>query len=135
MKVLQPLILLFLALLIYGMSEPAEIPPELRSLKAKVVDKKGVTHQLTAFKCNDGATLKFRKGSLDYTLSLTSIRSIEVLGVEDGNARVSVQLKDGKKESFELPSSTRCTAQTEVGNVSFYITEVKSIELLRGEVK
>jgi len=135
MKVLRSLLLVFSALIIYGMSEPAQVPPELRDLRAEVKDSKGVVHKLTAFRCNDGATLKFKRGSLDYTLSLTSIRSIEVLGAEDGSVKVLVRLKDGRKESFELPSSTRCTAQTDVGSVSFYITEVKSIELEQGEVK
>ncbi len=135
MRRLLPLLLFLIPFLTYGMSEPAQIPPELRNLKARVRDTKGVVHELRAFRCNEGATLKFKRGSLDYTLSLSSIKSIKVLQVEGGSVKVLVLLKDGKRESFELPPSTRCTAQTDVGNVSFYITEVKSIELYQGEVK
>ncbi len=129
------LALLFVVTFVYAMSEPAQIPPELRNLRVKVIDAKGVVHELKDFRCNEGGSLKFKRGSLSYTLSLSSIKSIKVLGVEDGNVRVLVRLKDGNEEHFELPSSTRCTARTDVGNVSFYVNEVKSIELYQGEVK
>lgn len=135
MGILYVLVLILSVTFVYGMSEPAQIPPELRNLKAKVEDTKGVVHELKAFRCNEGAALKFKRGSLDYTLSLVSIKSIRVLGVEDGSVRVMVHLKDGKVEGFHLPSSTRCSAQTEVGNVEFYITDVKNIELYQGEAK
>ena len=124
-----------LSLFLLGMSEPASLPPELKHLKAKVVDIKGVEHNLKGLVCNQGGSIKFKKGSLDYTLPLSSLRKIEILSEEEGSVSVRVTLKDGKKEILNLPSSTRCTADSDVGSVSFYINEVKSVELFRGERK
>ena len=124
---------LILIPLLLSMSEPASVPPEMKNLRAKVVDRKGVEHQLRGLVCNQGGTVKFKKGTVDYTLSLSSIRMIEVLGEEEGSVRVRVKLKDGEEEVFNLPSSTRCTADSDVGSVSFYINEIKSIELSQGE--
>ncbi len=131
MKRFLPLILI--TPLLVGMSEPASVPPEVKNIKAKVLDKKGVEHQLKEFSCGEGASLEFRKGTLDYTISLSSIERIEVLGENSGNVKVKVRLRSGKEEVFDLPSSVRCTAYSEVGSVSFYINEVKSIEIIKGE--
>ncbi len=133
MRYFRLLTLSLVSVFLLSMSEAPEIPPELRNLKAKVQDVKGVVHELTAFRCNEGATLKFRKGSLDYSISLSSVRSIEVVGMDEEGVKVKVRMKDGSTETFLLPASTRCTAQTKTGNVSFYINEVRKIELIQGE--
>lgn len=116
-----------------SMSEPVSLPPEVKKVKAVVVDNKNVKHSLRGLSCGRGSVMKFKKGTLDYTLSLTSIKEMEVLGEEEGSVRVRVKLRNGKEEVFDLPSSTRCTAESEVGNVGFYINEIRSIELLQGE--
>jgi len=121
--------------LLLSMSEPAELPPELRSLKAKVVDAKGVVHNLSSFSCNNGATLKFKKGSVNYMLPITSIKRLEVIGAEDGGVKVKVTLSEGKQGEFSLSTSTRCKGMADMGSVAFYINEVKSIELSKGETK
>ncbi len=133
MGVFRLFILIAIVLLVSSMSEPLQVPPELRNLRAKVIDRKGVVHELTSFMCNEGGSLKFKKGTLDYNVSLSSIKSMETKGEEEGRVKVLVSFRDGKKEEFELPSSTRCTAQSDTGSVSFYINEVKKIELLQGD--
>lgn len=121
-------------LLSLSMSEPTSLPPELRNLKVKVLDSKGVVHELTSLKCNEGGNLKLKRGSLDYTLPFTDVQKIKVLEVSGGEVKVELLLKDGKRETFEMPSSTRCTAVSDVGNVNFYISEIRSIEV-EGEQK
>jgi len=69
----------------------------MKNLRAKILDRKGIKHELKGLVCDQGETIKFRKGSLNYILSLSSIKRMEV------------------------------------GNVSFYINEVKSVELIQGE--
>lgn len=125
-------ILSFCVTLLWSMSEPASLPPELKDAKVKVVDTKGVAHELKAFRCG-GSDIKFKKGNLSYKVALSSIRKMEVLSVEDGNVKIAVEMEGGKKETFELPSSTRCDAESEVGSVSFYISEIKTVEVKRGE--
>ncbi len=120
---------------VWGMSEPPPVPKEIKEARIRVVDLKGVVHNLRNLRCDEGSVLKFGRGTLSYSLSLSSIRKIEVLGSEEGVVKVRVQLEDGKGEVFELPSSTRCTADSEVGSVSFYVNEVKSVEILKGERK
>lgn len=128
------LLLLMPALLSLSMSEPASLPPELRNLKVKVLDSKGVVHELTTLKCNEGINLKLKRGSLEYTIPFTEVRKIEVVEVAEDRTKVELTLKDGKRETFYTSSSTRCTAISDVGNVSFYISEIKSIEV-EGEQK
>ena len=130
MKRVLPLILT--APLLVSMSEPASVPPEVKKLKAKVLDGRGVEHELREFSCG-GSSLEFRKGTLDYTVPLSSIERIEVLGENPGSVKVRVKLRSGKEEVLELPSSVRCTAYSDLGSVSFYINEVRSVEILKGE--
>jgi len=125
--------LVLLIPLIVGMSEPVSLPPEVKNLRAKVLDSKGVEHRLKGLFCNQGEALKFKKGSITYSLSLSSIKGIEVLGQEEGNVRVRVTLRNGKEEVFSLPSSVRCSGESDVGGASFYISEVKSIQFYQGE--
>jgi len=131
MKRIAPLI--FLSPLLLGMSEPVNVPSEVKNLKAKVVDAKGVEHELGELVCGRGGAIRFEKGSLDYTVPLTSIKRLEVLEEDGTSVRVRVVLKGGKEEIFSVPSSTKCTADSEVGSVSFYINEIKSLELFPGE--
>ncbi len=124
-----------LLFLIYGMSEPAHIPPELKNIGVKVTDAKGVVHELRGFRCNEGSSLKLKKGTLDYTVSLSSVKSITVMGIQEGVVKIKVEFKNGRKEIFDMPSSTRCVSESEVGGVSFYISEIKKVELQQGEIK
>ncbi len=127
------LVTLFLAsVLLVSMAERSQVPPELRNLKALVKDSKGVSHELTSLRCGDGASLKLKKGNLDYYVSLSSIKSIEVLGQDGEAVRVKLSLRDGSSETLHISSSTRCTAQSKLGTVSFYINEVRSVKLIKG---
>ena len=126
-----PLILL-VAPLLMSMSEPASVPPEVKKLRAKVLDLKGVEHNLKEFSCG-GGSIEFRKGTLDYTVPLSSVERMEILGENSGSVKVRVKLRSGKEEVFELPSSVRCTAYSDLGSVSFYINEIRNVEIIKGE--
>ncbi len=132
---LIPYVLLMISFLIAGMSEPAHTPPELRDLRVKLIDSEGVLHELTAFRCGDGGILRLKRGSVSYSIPLSSVKEIEVLELEDTYAKVKLHLKDGSEEILKLPSSMKCSAQSKLGIVSFYIEEVKRIELVQGESK
>jgi len=123
---------LLAAPLLYSMSEPAEIPPELRDLKVKVTDAEGVTHSLRGFRCGDGV-LRLKRGALSYNISLSTVRKITLLSASEGIARVRVEFRDGGSEEFSVPASTKCESESDVGNVSFYISEIREIELQQGE--
>ncbi len=126
-----PLILASLIFILYGMSEPARISPELKNLKVRVTDVKGVVHELKGFSCNDKGVLRLKRGSLDYTIPLSSVKRLKVINLKEGSARVEILMEDGSKEVFEISSSTRCRADSDVGSVSFYIGKVREIEFLR----
>ena len=119
--------------LLLGMSEPVSIPPEVRNMSVTVEDTEGTVHRLRGLNCGEGASLTLKKGALDYSVSLSQIKEIRVLGVRGGEATLSVLFKDGKKEKFSVTSSLKCTSESEVGTVDFYIGEVRRISL--GEVK
>ncbi len=128
------LVLLSVTTLVVGMSEPSGVPPEVRNIKARVEDSKGVVHELSSFRCGSGAHMRFKKGSATYTIPLTSIKTFSVLGVRDGKAEVEVALKSGKREKLTISSSTICSGVADSGAVEIYVSDIKKVEL-KGESK
>jgi len=118
--------------LAFGMGEPTGTPPEVKGLTVVVIDKKGVKHRLKNPTCEGLSYLKVRKGSLEYSVSLTRIKKIEVLKVEKDKVLLKIYTKDGKEEVFEASPNTFCVMQSELGNVSFSIKDVKEI-VVEGE--
>ncbi len=119
-------------ILLAGMSEPSSVPPEVRSISAKVEDSKGVVHEIGSFRCGSGAHMRFKKGSATYTIPITSIKTFSVLGVQDGRAEVEVVLKKGKREKLTISSSTICSGVTDSGAVEIYISDIKKADI-KGE--
>jgi len=122
-------VLAFLALpvLAFSMGEPTGTPPEVKGLTVVVVDRSGVKHKLKNPTCEGLSYLKVRKGSLEYSVSLTNIKKIEVLKVEKDRAVIKIYTKDGKEEVFEASPNTFCVMQSELGNVTFTLKDVKEI--------
>jgi len=118
--------------LAFGMGEPTGTPPEVKGLTVVVIDKNGVKHRLKNPTCEGLSYLKVRKGSLEYSVSLTRIKKIEVLKVEKDRVLLKIYTKDGKEEVFEASPNTFCVMQSELGNVSFSIKDVKEI-IVEGE--
>jgi len=133
MRHLLLIVLSLASVLLMSMAERTEMPPELRNIKALVKDSKGLSHQLNSLRCGDGTSLKFKKGSLTYSLPLSSIKSLEVLNREGDYVKAKVKLQDDSSEIFYIYSGTRCSARSKVGSVNFYINEVRKIELFKGE--
>jgi hypothetical protein len=125
-----PLSIPFIAM---AMGEGRSVPPELKKVRSTVIDKEGVTHRFTGLVCGDGGEIRFKRGAVDYRLSLTSIEKIEVIKTSGSESSVEVTLADGKKEKYTVSSSLRCVAQTDSGKADFYISDVKSITFHRGE--
>jgi len=126
------LLLLSFTPVLYGMSEPASVPSELREVKVRITDMQGVSHSLKGIRCSDG-TLRLRRGTLSYSIPLSSIRKITSLSSADGNVRIRVEFRDGSAEEFEISATARCVSESRAGTVSFYMAEIREIELLQGE--
>lgn len=127
-KVLFPATLLP-ALATWGMSEPASLPSELRSVPVVVVDSEGTTHELLGLRCEGRGELELRKGNVDYKLSLLSVRRIEVIGEDGEKIRLKVTMKGGKSGEFFVERSLKCSAESDIGEVSFYLGDVRTVEI------
>ena len=123
-----PLVLAFLSL---GMSEPQSVPPEAEDLRVRVVDSRGVDHDLKGLLCDGDPELRLRRGTLRYRIPIKLIERIEVLG-DENPPKVRVVTRGGKEEVFEVDRGMRCTARSESGSVTFYIGEVRTIEISEG---
>ncbi len=126
------LLLLSFTPVLYGMSEPAPIPSELKEVKIRITDAQGVSHSLKGIRCSDG-TLRLKRGALSYSVPLSSVRRITSLSSAGGNVRVRVEFVDGSAEEFEISATTRCVSESRVGTVSFHMAEIREMELLQGE--
>ncbi len=119
------------SLFLLSMGEAPKTPPEVINLKAKVVDIKGISHEVRGLSCFEGGVLKLKKGSLEYTLDIRKVKKIEVLREREGDLEVRVLMVNGEEETFSVRSSIRCSALSSVGAVDFYLSEVKTITFLK----
>ena len=115
------------------MAEPGGVPAEIRNIKAVVVDKKGVKHELRNPVCEERAYLKVRKGELEYSISITRIKKIEILEAGEDYVKLRITAVDNKKDIFEAPSGISCRGQSDLGSVTFTLKNVKEIILERRE--
>ncbi len=117
----------FIPTLFFGMAEPTGVPPEIKGINVVVVDKKGVKHSLRSPICDGESYLKVRKGTLEYSISLRNIKKITVKSVKGDNVELIIETKDGKAETFITSAYTLCAMQSNLGNVSFNLKDVKEI--------
>ena len=121
------LLLLFAPVLLFGMAEPTGVPPEIKGINVVVVDKKGVKHTLRSPICDGESYLKVKKGTLEYSISLRNIKKIVVKSVKGDNVELIIETKDGKTDTFTTSAYTLCAMQSNLGNVSFNLKDVKEI--------
>ncbi|NPA32589.1 MAG: hypothetical protein GXO04_03080 [Aquificae bacterium] len=125
-------VLLTLALS-FGMSEPTGAPPEVKHIALVVIDREGKEHHLKSPTCEGLSYIKVKKGEVEYSISLTNVREIEVLRISGDTAIVRIKLENGKEDVFEMPAHAFCTALSDVGNASFRIEDVKKIVFRKEE--
>ncbi len=116
------------------MSESAGIPQELGNVRIRVKDLQNVVHTLRGLSCGKNGILSFKKGTLNYNIPISSIKKISLISKSEERVKLKVTF-NGKAEEFEMSANTRCFSRSEIGTVSFYIKEIKEIELLQGETK
>lgn len=127
-------LLILLPTLMFGMAEPTGVPPEIKGIKVVVIDKKGVKHTLKSPVCDGESYLKVKKGTLEYSISLRNIKRITVKSVKGDNVELLIETKDGKTDTFTTSAYTLCAMQSNLGNVSFNLKDVKEI-IFQGEEK
>jgi len=127
------LIVLIIPVLLFGMAEPTGAPPEVKSIKMVVIDKEGKKHELKSPLCEGLSYLKVKQGGVEYSVSLTNVKEIEVLNVSGDLAIVKVKYRNGKEGIFKISASTLCTGTSDFGNASFYLKDVQKIIFRRGE--
>ena len=116
---------------VLAMGERTSAPPHVKKNVAKVIDRDGISHRIEGLVCGSGGEIRFKKGSIDYRVSQTSISRIEVAGTGKDYAKVRVLFEDGDTEEYKVSTSLRCSAETDKGTVDFYIDEVKEITFER----
>ncbi|GEM_PF-6014906 len=119
--------------LLFAMGEGKAPPPGISGVEAMVMDRKGVSHRLKGLICGDGGEIRFRKGAVDYRLSQMAIEMMRVVKRSGSEAEVEVVLRGGKKKTYTVSSSLRCSANIEGGRADFYIRDVETITFERGE--
>ena len=124
----------FIPALLFGMAEPTGVPPEIKGINVVVVDKKGVKHNLRSPICDGESYLKVKKGTLEYSISLRNIKRIVVREIKGDNAVIDIETRDGSVDTFTTSAYTLCAMQSNIGNVSFNLKDVKEI-IFRGEEK
>jgi len=127
------LLLLFVPILISAMAEPTGAPPEVKNIKILVVDKEGKKHELRSPLCEGLSYLKVKLGGIEYSISLTNLKEVEVINVSGDMAKVKIKYRNGKEGVFDISANTLCTGTSDFGNASFYLKDVQKILFRRGE--
>ena len=109
--------------LILSMAEPVKD----KGLKVELEDKKGIKHHLNGLVCGGRTYLKVKEGNLEYSLDLSTLKSIEVLSQAGDQLIIKIQLKNGNSKEYLLPASTYCKAKSNIGEAGFYLRDVKTI--------
>ncbi len=122
----------FLSLLlpfILSMGEPAGSYINTSDLSVRVTDRSGEVHELKGLRCTGGYELSFKKGELRYKVPLEDIKKLEVLSVEEERIKVRVILRNGKSDVLFIDSSIKCYSLSSMGEVDFYISDIKTLEI------
>jgi hypothetical protein len=135
MRKILTLSLFAVSLFILGAAEPVRVPKETQSITIDVIDRAGKVHRLKGISCNGRSYLRVRKGSVEYSISLKSLKEIKVLESKGMDTSVRVVLLDGTSDNFKVSSSTICMSESKLGEASFYIKNIQSITFRHGEGK
>ncbi len=120
-------LLVFLPTFVFSMAEPTGVPPEIKGMNVIVVDKKGIKHSLKSPICDGESYLKVRKGTLEYSISLRNIKRIIIKNIKGDEVELVIETKDGEMDTFITSAYTLCVMQSNLGNVSFNLKDVKEI--------
>ncbi len=131
-KLLGPA-LLVLYIFILSTAEPVRVPKETQDIAIDVVDRSGKVHMLKGISCNGRSYLRVKKGSVEYSISLKSLKEIKVLETKGMDTTVRVILRDGTSDNFRVSSSTICMSESKLGEATFYIKNIQSITFRHGE--
>ncbi len=125
--------ILLLYILILGVAEPVRVPRETENITVEVIDTSGQLHKLKGISCNGKSYLRVKKGSVEYSIALKSLKEVNVERKKGSLVTVSVVMRDGLKDTFNVSASTVCMSESKLGEATFYIKNVKRIILKHGE--
>ncbi len=132
---LSALAFLAFSILLMSVAEPVRVPRETQNIVIDVVDSEGKVHRLKGISCNGKGYLRVRKGSVEYSISLKSIKEIKVLEKGPNKVLLRVITLDGVSDNFNVSPSTICMSESKIGEANFYIKNVQSITFRHGEKK
>ncbi len=123
--------LLFTLPFLLSMAEPVKD----KNLLIEVEDREGIRHNLRGLACNGKDYIKVKEGALEYAVGFKSLKSVEVLSQEGQNLRVRLSFKQGSVKEYLIPTTVHCKAVSDVGDVSFYLKDIKVIFISTEEKK
>ena len=121
-----------LALLLMGMeglggSDEKFPEPEL-NYGATVTDLDGVVHKIQKASVNGETALSGFHGKASLTINFRRIAKVEISkGETKTYVYAHITLRDGKELNLKVKGLTRCYGETELGNMSVRMRDIKSI--------
>ena len=104
-----------------------EKPPADAFIPAKIVDRSGTEHEVSALLCDDKAYFEFRDGSVVLKVPFGKVKRLVVLGAEGDRLKVEVYFTDGGKRSFLIDPDVECSGPTPYGTLEAYLSQIREI--------
>ncbi len=118
-------IALALPLLTFAMGERA-VPQNF--VPAKVVDNKGVVHEVSALVCDGKTYFTFEDGSVYLKVPFTKLKKLVVEGKKGDKLLVEAYFTDGGKKALLIDSDVECMGPTPYGTIDAFLSQVKEID-------
>ena len=103
-------------------------PPADAFIPAKIVDKSGAAHEVSALLCDEKAYFEFEDGSVTLKVPFGKIKKLVVLGSEGDKLKVEVYFTSGGKKTFLADPDVECSGPTPYGTLEAYLSQIKEID-------
>ena len=119
------LVALILPVLSFSMGERS-LPQEL--IPAKIVDKKGEIHEVSALICDGKSYFTFEDGSVYLKVPFEQIKKMVIEAKKGDKLIVEVFFKNGLRKKVLIDADVECSGPTPYGVIDAYLSQIKEID-------
>jgi len=116
---------LALPLLTFAMGERA-VPQNF--VPAKIVDKRGVAHEVSALVCDGKTYFTFEDGSVYLKVPFENLKKLVVVGKKGDKLLVEVYFTNGGRKKLLIDPDVECVGPTPYGTVDAFLSQIREID-------
>ena len=114
-----------LPLLTFAMGERT-VPQNL--VPAKIVDKKGAVHEVSALVCDDKTYFTFEDGAVYLKVPFENLKKLVVESKKGDKLLVEAYFTDGTEKKLLIDPDVECVGTTPYGTIDAFLSQIKEID-------